>query len=129
MEWKKRKEKKEKKRSLFTKLLNFLLPPPSLNTYSRGFTITFNRVCIIAGDVSPIDVLSHVPVLCEDNEVPYVFVPSKEVSQRRTGLALAGLGWAGLSRLRGEESNFYFVSAFYSQSLLLLLLLLLLLVF
>mmetsp|Transcript_33622 Transcript_33622/g.72682 ORF Transcript_33622/g.72682 Transcript_33622/m.72682 type:complete len:143 (-) Transcript_33622:182-610(-) len=35
-------------------------------------------VCIIAGDVSPIDVLSHVPVLCEDNEVPYVFVPSKE---------------------------------------------------
>merc|ERR1711908_128218 len=28
--------------------------------------------------VSPIDVLSHVPVLCEDNEVPYVFVPSKE---------------------------------------------------
>merc|ERR1712149_77379 len=35
-------------------------------------------VCIIAGDVSPIDVLTHVPVLCEDNEVPYVFVPSKE---------------------------------------------------
>merc|ERR1712100_152157 len=34
--------------------------------------------CIIAGDVSPIDVMSHVPVLCEDNEVPYVFVPSKE---------------------------------------------------
>merc|ERR1711934_1122814 len=24
--------------------------------------------CIIAGDVSPIDVLSHVPVLCEDKE-------------------------------------------------------------
>merc|ERR1711934_631673 len=35
-------------------------------------------VCIIAGDVSPIDVLSHVPVLCEDNEISYVFVPSKE---------------------------------------------------
>merc|ERR1712176_1621743 len=35
-------------------------------------------VCVIAGDVSPIDVLSHVPVLCEDNEINYVFVPSKE---------------------------------------------------
>jgi len=35
-------------------------------------------VCIIAGDISPIDVISHLPVLCEDNEVPYVFVPSKE---------------------------------------------------
>lgn len=35
-------------------------------------------ICIIAGDISPIDVISHLPVLCEDNEVPYVFVPSKE---------------------------------------------------
>jgi H/ACA ribonucleoprotein complex subunit 2 len=35
-------------------------------------------VCIIAGNISPIDVISHLPVLCEDNDVPYVFVPSKE---------------------------------------------------
>jgi H/ACA ribonucleoprotein complex subunit 2 len=36
-------------------------------------------MCIMAGDISPIDVLSHVPVLCEDNSIPYVFVPSKEL--------------------------------------------------
>ena len=35
------------------------------------------RLCIIAGDLSPIDVISHLPVLCEDHSVPYVFVPSK----------------------------------------------------
>lgn len=35
-------------------------------------------VCVIAGDISPIDVISHLPVLCEDNSVPYIFVPSKE---------------------------------------------------
>lgn len=34
-------------------------------------------LCIIAGDISPIDVISHLPVLCEDNKVQYVFVPSK----------------------------------------------------
>lgn len=34
-------------------------------------------VAIIAGDISPIDVISHLPVLCEDNNVPYIFVPSK----------------------------------------------------
>ncbi|GBG34174.1 H/ACA ribonucleoprotein complex subunit 2 [Hondaea fermentalgiana] len=34
-------------------------------------------VCVLAGDISPIDVISHLPVLCEDNDVPYVFVPSK----------------------------------------------------
>lgn len=33
---------------------------------------------IIAGDISPLDVISHIPVLCEDNGVPYVFVPSKQ---------------------------------------------------
>eukprot|EP01135_Chromosphaera_perkinsii_P003582 Nk52_evm40s248 gene=Nk52_evmTU40s248 len=35
-------------------------------------------VCVIAGDISPIDVISHVPILCEDHDVPYCFVPSKE---------------------------------------------------
>lgn len=33
---------------------------------------------IIAGDISPIDVITHLPVLCEDQQVPYVFIPSKE---------------------------------------------------
>ncbi|KAK9457706.1 L30e-like protein [Dipodascopsis uninucleata] len=33
---------------------------------------------IVAGDISPMDVISHIPVLCEDNNVPYLFVPSKE---------------------------------------------------
>ncbi|KAK7678184.1 hypothetical protein QCA50_018863 [Cerrena zonata] len=33
---------------------------------------------IIAGDISPPDVVSHLPVLCEDSSVPYVFIPSKE---------------------------------------------------
>lgn len=34
-------------------------------------------VCIIAGDISPIDVVSHIPVLCEENDIPYIFTPSK----------------------------------------------------
>ncbi|KAG0368082.1 50S ribosomal protein L30e-like protein [Gamsiella multidivaricata] len=33
---------------------------------------------LIAGDISPIDVITHVPVLCEENDVPYIFLPSKE---------------------------------------------------
>lgn len=35
-------------------------------------------VCIIAGDVAPLDVISHLPLLCEDAAVPYVFTPRKE---------------------------------------------------
>ena len=37
------------------------------------------RLVILAGDTSPIDVFSHIPVLCEENQIPYVYVPSKEV--------------------------------------------------
>eukprot|EP00339_Tiarina_fusa_P029213 CAMPEP_0117085476 /NCGR_PEP_ID=MMETSP0472-20121206/60082_1 /TAXON_ID=693140 ORGANISM="Tiarina fusus, Strain LIS" /NCGR_SAMPLE_ID=MMETSP0472 /ASSEMBLY_ACC=CAM_ASM_000603 /LENGTH=123 /DNA_ID=CAMNT_0004814735 /DNA_START=9 /DNA_END=380 /DNA_ORIENTATION=+ len=35
-------------------------------------------LCIIAGDISPIDVISHIPVMCEDRNITYVYVPSKE---------------------------------------------------
>ncbi len=34
-------------------------------------------LCVIAGDISPVDVISHLPGLCEEMEVPFVFVESK----------------------------------------------------
>lgn len=37
----------------------------------------FIGVVVIAGDISPEDVISHLPVLCEDHNVPYIFVPSR----------------------------------------------------
>lgn len=33
---------------------------------------------ILAGDISPMDILSHIPVLCEDTDNPYIFVSSKD---------------------------------------------------
>lgn len=48
--------------------------------YAASPTImAFCRICILAGDISPIDVLTHIPILCEDHQVPYIYVPSKEV--------------------------------------------------
>ena len=38
-----------------------------------------NRICVFAGDISPIDVITHMPILCEEANVQYVYVPSKEV--------------------------------------------------
>jgi H/ACA ribonucleoprotein complex subunit 2 len=35
-------------------------------------------LCVIAGDISPIDVICHIPIYCEEKLVPYVYVPSKE---------------------------------------------------
>ena len=33
--------------------------------------------CVIAGDVSPIDVITHLPIMCEDRNIPYLYVPSR----------------------------------------------------
>jgi H/ACA ribonucleoprotein complex subunit 2 len=35
-------------------------------------------LCILAGDIYPLDVYSHLPVLLEEQDIPYLFVPSKQ---------------------------------------------------
>lgn len=34
-------------------------------------------ICILAGDVDPIDVYCHLPAVCEDKNIPYCFVAQK----------------------------------------------------
>lgn len=34
--------------------------------------------CVLAGDVSPIDVICHIPILCEKNKIPYIYIPSRQ---------------------------------------------------
>ncbi|XP_072033675.1 H/ACA ribonucleoprotein complex subunit 2-like protein [Amphiura filiformis] len=33
---------------------------------------------VIAGDVTPIEVVCHLPAVCEELEIPYAYVPSKK---------------------------------------------------
>eukprot|EP00527_Entomoneis_sp_CCMP2396_P003111 CAMPEP_0198136976 /NCGR_PEP_ID=MMETSP1443-20131203/529_1 /TAXON_ID=186043 /ORGANISM="Entomoneis sp., Strain CCMP2396" /LENGTH=159 /DNA_ID=CAMNT_0043798287 /DNA_START=48 /DNA_END=527 /DNA_ORIENTATION=- len=35
-------------------------------------------LAILAGDIYPLDVISHLPVLLEEKDIPYIFVPSKQ---------------------------------------------------
>ena len=35
-------------------------------------------VMVLAADISPVDVVSNLPVLCEEHNIPYVWVPSRE---------------------------------------------------
>ncbi|MGQ9552366.1 MAG: 50S ribosomal protein L7Ae [Candidatus Bathycorpusculaceae bacterium] len=36
------------------------------------------KLVVIAEDVDPPEVVAHLPLLCEERRIPYVFVPSKE---------------------------------------------------
>lgn len=38
----------------------------------------FTRLLVLAADITPMDIISHLPVLSEEAQIPYVFIPSKE---------------------------------------------------
>ena len=40
--------------------------------------IAKNALVVICGDISPIDVISHIPVFCEENNIPYIYIPSRD---------------------------------------------------
>ena len=43
----------------------------------------------MAEDIEPIEIVLHLPLLCEDKNVPYVFVPSKIALGRACGVSRA----------------------------------------
>lgn len=44
------------------------------------------KLVIIAEDVDPPEVVAHLPLLCEERRIPYVFVPSKRKLGNSTGI-------------------------------------------
>ncbi|EAU33329.1 NHP2/L7aE family protein YEL026W [Aspergillus terreus NIH2624] len=54
-------------------------------------TKTLNRgtseLIILAADTSPLAIVLHLPLLAEDKNVPYVYVPSKLALGRATGVS------------------------------------------
>lgn len=61
---------------------NVSTPHLTLHFFGSSFPprspLRANRLCVIAGDISPIDVITHIPILCEEMNVPYIYVHSKE---------------------------------------------------
>merc|ERR1711916_401593 len=53
------------------------------NTLNRGTA----EIIILAADTEPLEILLHLPLLCEDKNVPYVFVPSKQQLGRSAGVS------------------------------------------
>lgn len=41
----------------------------------------------MAADATPLEILLHLPLLCEDKNVPYVFVKSKQALGRACGVS------------------------------------------
>lgn len=54
-------------------------PPPTATD--------FPLPSLFGADTEPIEILLHLPLLCEDKNVPYVFVPSKTALGRACGVS------------------------------------------
>lgn len=52
-------------------------------TLNRGIS----ELIILAADTEPLAILLHLPLLCEDKNVPYVFVPSRTALGRQCGVS------------------------------------------
>lgn len=48
---------------------------------------------VLAGDTLPIEVYCHLPVMCEDRNLPYVYIPSKTVKNTRAPAPDLGRHW------------------------------------
>ncbi|MDP7981986.1 MAG: 50S ribosomal protein L7Ae [Conexivisphaerales archaeon] len=44
------------------------------------------KLVIIAEDVEPPEVVAHIPLLCEERKIPYLYVPSKEELGKASGI-------------------------------------------
>ncbi len=79
---------------LSQELLDLVQHAANLKQIKKGAneaTKSLNRgkseLIVLAGDANPIEILLHLPLLCEDKNVPYVFVPSKAALGRAAGVS------------------------------------------
>ena len=58
-------------------------------TYENGLFLDrgISEFIVLAADAEPLETLLHLPLLCEDKNVPYVFVPSKIALGRACGVS------------------------------------------
>ncbi|GAB5361901.1 hypothetical protein AAMO2058_000752600 [Amorphochlora amoebiformis] len=57
---------------------------------------------ILAADTTPLAILLHLPLLCEDKNVPYVFIPSKAGLGRACGVSRSVIACAILANEQSQ---------------------------
>merc|ERR1711881_452170 len=61
-------------------------------------------IVVLAADISPMDVISHIPVLCEDHNIPYIYVQSRaELGMAGSTKRPTSVVMVGRDRGKGKE--------------------------
>ena len=56
------------------------------NEATKAVEKSVAQIVVIAEDVEPEEIVMHLPALCDEKKVPYVFVPSKQDIGRAVGV-------------------------------------------
>ncbi len=59
------------------------------NEVTKGVERGLCKLVLIAEDVDPPEVVAHLPLLCEEKKVPYLYVPSKKRLGEAAGIEVS----------------------------------------
>lgn len=57
-----------------------------VNETTKAIERGLAKLVVMAEDVSPEEILMHLPILCKEKQVPFVYVPSKEELGKASGI-------------------------------------------
>lgn len=72
------------------------------NESTKAIERAVAKLVVIAEDVDPPQVVAHLPILCEERKISFLFVPSKLELGRAAGI---DVGCAAVSVLEGGEAS------------------------
>jgi len=72
---------------LVTQATNYKQLKKGANEVTKTLNRGIAEIIILAADTEPLEILLHLPILCEDKNVPYVFVRSKAALGRASGVS------------------------------------------
>jgi len=56
------------------------------------------KLVVMAEDVDPVEILVHIPMLCEEKRIPYIYVAKKQRLGQSAGLSNRRPAWRSWSR-------------------------------
>jgi len=57
------------------------------NEATKSLNRGISEFIVMSADAEPLEILLHLPLLCEDKNIPYVFIKSKQALGRASGVS------------------------------------------
>ena len=73
------------------------------NETTKAVEKGISQLVVIAGDVEPEEIVMHLPALCDEKKIPYVYVPNKLELGRASGIDVQSAAIAIVDAGEGKD--------------------------